>query len=376
MIVYWSMIVWISAWGILSSLYNKKNNINNRIESEKITFMWAFIIFSVIIFFVGLRSGIADTSTYIDIFKSYPTEYNDIKANFFNENDRDLGFKLISMLIKVFISKDFHVWLFIIATISGLATMIPLQKYSCDFKVSILIFILSCKFTWLLNGMRQYLAASIIFMCTPLILKKKTNIYILIILLLSTIHKTALIMIPAYFIVKEKAFSKKTYIFTIIILIIILLGDKFTEILNIFIEDTSYGEAINNLSITDDGPNFLRIIAESVPTIIAFMYRDKIKEIATPIIHLSINMSLITTGLYIVSKVARSGIMLGRLPIYFSLYNLILLPWLIHNLFNKKEKRLVMYIMLVSYFIYFYVEMYMAWGGLGYISDVLKIDIR
>ena len=84
-------------------------------------------------------------------------------------------------------------------------------------------------------------------------------------------------------------------------------------------------------------------------------------------------MSLIVTGLYIISKIASSGILLGRLPIYFSMYNLILLPWLLKNIFEKKEKDLVYYIMVICYLMYFYYQINILSGGAIYISEVLKI---
>lgn len=61
-------------------------------------------------------------------------------------------------------------------------------------------------------------------------------------------------------------------------------------------------------------------------------------------------MSIIGSGIYIISKILSSGVMIGRLPIYFTMYNLILLPWLIQNLFDKNERRLIYYLMIVCYF--------------------------
>ena len=84
-------------------------------------------------------------------------------------------------------------------------------------------------------------------------------------------------------------------------------------------------------------------------------------------------MSLIASGLYVISKIARSGILLGRLPIYFSMYNLILLPWLLQNIFEKREKDLIYYTMIVCYFGFFYYQMCVAWGGMEYNSTMLNI---
>ena len=109
-------------------------------------------------------------------------------------------------------------------------------------------------------------------------------------------------------------------------------------------------------------------------TMLMNIYRKKIQDKLTPIIKLSINMSLVASGLYIISKIVRSGIMLGRLPIYFSMYNFILLPWLINNIFNKEEKRLVYYLMIVLYIAFFYYQMVITWKGFGYASKILGLN--
>ena len=153
-----------------------------------------------------------------------------------------------------------------------------------------------------------------------------------------------------------------------------LFTSKFTNLLTDVVEQTDYSSSVNEFKATDDGTNPIRILVESIPIILAFIYRNKIKDKLTPIIKLSINMSLIASGLYIISKVARSGILLGRLPIYFSMYNLILLPWLLRNIFNKKEKDLVYYIMIVCYIAFFYYQMCIAWGGLEYHSKILNLS--
>ena len=130
---------------------------------------------------------------------------------------------------------------------------------------------------------------------------------------------------------------------------------------------------LESLKETDDGTNIVRILVESVPTIIAFFYRDRINEKLTPIIKLSINMSLMSTGIYVISKVLSSGIMIGRLPIYFSLYNLILLPWLIKIILRGREKDLVYFSMVICYVAFFYYQMCITWDGLNYVSKVLNL---
>lgn len=57
----------------------------------------AIIFFAVVIFFCGLRSGIADTGTYIQMFKGYPSSISGMNLKSVN---KDKGFFVISVLFK------------------------------------------------------------------------------------------------------------------------------------------------------------------------------------------------------------------------------------------------------------------------------------
>ena len=377
MTVYWFIMAWVILFGIMAQARAKSVCVSQYLDKDiyesRVNLFMAVVTFSVIIFFAGMRSKVGDTGVYIKMFNDYPL-FQNAHNIIFDDSAREPGFRLFSILVKTFVSDNYTVWLSIIAVISGICVMIPIYKYSCNFGVSAFLFIASCQFTWMFNGMRQFLVAAIIFSCTGLILKNKTFLYILIVCVLSTIHQSALLLIPMYFIAKGEPWNKRTVLFIGCIVLAMLFTSKFTNLLTDVVEQTDYSSSVNEFKATDDGTNPIRILVESIPIILAFIYRNKIKDKLTPIIKLSINMSLIASGLYIISKVARSGILLGRLPIYFSMYNLILLPWLLRNIFIKKEKDLVYYIMIVCYIAFFYYQMCIAWGGLEYHSKILNLS--
>lgn len=375
MTVYVFMLIWVILFGILGNVTSKTVCIDseNMIYEQRANLFFALMTFSVIIFFASLRSSVADTEAYISMFNSYPNDLSQVSTVLEGVAGRYPGFLILTVLLKKFTS-DYTVWFTIIAIISGICVMIPLYKYSCNFGVSAFLFMASCQFSWMFNGMRQFLVASIMFACTGLVLRRRFIPYAIIVCLLSTIHTSALILIPMYFIVTGEPWNKRTMLFVGLIVLAILFTSKFTGILEDVVENTDYATSMEEFKETDDGTNIIRILVESVPVIIAFIYRKKIKDKLTPIIKLSINMSLVASGFYIISKIARSGIMLGRLPIYFSMYNLILLPWLIKNTFNKEEKRLVYYLMIICYIAFFYYQMLIAWNGFGYGSKVLGLS--
>lgn len=377
MTVYWFMMAWVIFFWILAQASSRRvcvgEYLGEKVYEPRVHLFMAIVTFAVIIFFAGARSYVADTTAYIKMFKEYPL-FQNAHDVIFDNNAREPGFRLFTILIKTYISDNYTVWLYIIAVISGICVMIPLYKYSCNFGISAFLFMASCQFSWMFNGMRQFLVAAIIFSCTGMILKNKALLYIIIVCILSTIHRSAFILIPMYFIAQGEPWNKRTLLFIGCIVLAMLFTTKFTNLLTDVVEQTDYATSVNEFKDTDDGTNIIRILVESVPVILAFVYRNKIKHELTPIIKLSINMSLIASGLYVISKVASSGILLGRLPIYFSMYNLILLPWLLKNIFEGREKNLIYYIMILCYFGFFYYQMVITWGGMGYMSQLFNIE--
>lgn len=370
--IYIFLIIWVIFFGILSNVVAKPVCVGEDRYEYRTNMVMAILTFSFLIVLAGLRSGMADTYAYIRNFNNLPTHINEV-YRVVSEYEKSNGFYFFAGLIKCFISEDYHVWLFIVATINGICVASTLKKYSSNFAISALLFILTCYFSWMFNGLKQFFAATIMFAATGLILRKKFIPYMMLILFMSTFHNSVLIFIPVYFIIQGEAWNKRTILFILFTIMAMIFANQFTNIFNDVIENTSYNDSIQLLSETDDGTNIIRILVESVPTIISFIYREKIKEISTPIIDLCINMSIMGTGVYIISKILSSGIMIGRLPIYFTMYNLILLPWLIQNLFDKNEKRLMYYLMIVCYFAFFYYQIFINWKGFVYVSDVFTL---
>ena len=102
----------------------------------------------------------------------------------------------------------------------------------------------------------------------------------------------------------------------------------FTETLDVMLADTQYKNVVSDwTSWQDDGTNPLRVLVYSVPTILSLFCRKKIIKEGGRVIQVACNMSIMSSALYLISMVT-SGIFMGRLPIYCSLYaNGILLPW-------------------------------------------------
>ncbi len=167
-------------------------------------------------------------------------------------------------------------------------------------------------------------------------------------------------MIPMVFIVQGRAWNKKTMLLVIAVIIAIASLEQFTDLITGIMENTQYrGEVDQYLST--EGTSIQRVLVYSVPAILSLIFKKRIDEEDSPLINLCANMTLITAFTYLLSAFT-SGIFLGRIPIYFSLYSYILLPWIIEHSFTKNSVRLIYVIMIGFYMVFYYYQMHVVWG--------------
>lgn len=363
MIVYYSMIIWIAIQNFISKF------VPNHIDSKayvkvKPAKILVFTTVCYIFVLVGLRSGVGDTYAYINIFNDLP---NQLSIDVINSFEKDKLFFILSVLFKQFISNDYHVWLFVISWISGYFVTKTLYKYSENFFYSMFLFIVTMNFVWMMNGMRQFLAVSIIFGNIDLFLDKKFFKSLILIGIASSIHITALITLPIYFLVDFKCFSWKFFLFIIVVLLTGINIDFIADTFSIVLEDSAY-EGYLTAAATSSGSNLLRVAVGLAPCILAFIGR---KHVNDKLINLCINMSFISTIFYLISSFS-GGILIGRLPVYFDMFNLILIPWMIKNIFVKNNQ-IILYVFIgICYFAFFYLKAKLGMG-LGYESNLLNI---
>jgi Na+/H+ antiporter NhaC len=170
-------------------------------------------------------------------------------------------------------------------------------------------------------------------------------------------------MLPVFFFVRSKPWTSRTMLLFVGVLFVLFFTSSFTSILEDVFAETKY-ENIGDKFLTDDGVNPIRVLVFSITTILAFFARNRIPK-DDILINIFVNMSLVTSGLYLIAM-ATSGILLGRLPMYTQLYQYMLLPYVIDNLFEKKTKVLVYAASIVFFLLYFKI----ASASIYYSSDL------
>ena len=370
MIIYWSMILWVPLIYFVYSMGHKEEvmltdyNIQQGIQ-KKIPLAYAIVVFGYFIFWIGMRKYVADTSAYIGMFQSVPSDFS-TAWNQINWEGKNPGFDIFNIIFKCFISQDFQWWLMTIAIISGVCIMIVLRKYSCDFFFSSFLFMTLLTYTWMMNGMRQFICVAVLFLCCDWIKDGKFIRFLIAVLLMSTFHMTALLMIPIYFVARSKPWDKKIGLFIVGIILICIFAEPFFSGVDSALGNTAYAGATSQFE-EDDGVNPLKFLFIAIPAVIAFWKRDVLRQYyeKNALLPICINMSLIASALYFVG-IFTSGILIGRLPIYAEVYDLILIPYLLNVCFSKTERSIIKPVYVLFLILFFY----LLSNGMGYHSDI------
>lgn len=358
----WFALLWIPIIGLAMHIMipQKRVRINGKIEYRWEMWMAILAIIPYVVW-AGYRIDTGDTGVYRKLFLSAPATLSQI-PEYLSNNTKDKGFSVLVILIKSIIGNSDVMFFLLIAIFQMVCLVMVYRKYSTNYLFSIFLFVASTDyFSWMFNGIRQFIAAAGIFACTTLMLKKKYFPVVLIILALSTIHGSALIMLPIVFVAQGKAWNKKTVLLIIAIVLATAFVGQFTPILDTLMAETQYSDILTNeIWLNDDGTNIIRVIVYSVPTLLSLVGKKFIDNENNPVVNLSVNMSICAAAFYLLSSVT-SGIYVGRIPIYMSLYSYISLPWLLKNIFTDKSMKIMYVFTIVLYLLFFYYQMFVIW---------------
>ena len=360
---YIVILLWIGIAALFPSIWNvqRKEVVLGR-QVKRAEPWFALFIFLPLLYMTATRGAFADTYLYLKIFEAMPDTLREIPA-YLGTVKKDAGFSLVSAVIHAVFGNREVIYLGLIGIAQSAVLIRVYRKYSTNFLLSFFLFIASTDYvSWMLNGMRQFCAVTLIFSSTVFMLQKRWIPTVLLILAASTLHQSALLMLPIVFIVQGRAWNSRTLLFLLAVLTMVVFVDQFTDILDEMMQETQYANVVSDWKAWDDnGTNVIRVLVYAVPTILSVIGLYHIRAANDPVINLCTNMSIVSTGLYIVSMFT-SGVFIGRLPIYASLYNYILLPWQLDNLFTERSAGFAKMAMVGMYLLFYFYQMHFAWS--------------
>ena len=307
------------------------------------------------------RSEFADTEVYRSMFLEVPLPASAF-TNYLSGHTKDRGFFILIWLLKHWIGNNDQAFFLIIAVFQLFCVASFFRQYSKDFWLCFFMFVASTDYlSWMFNGMRQFIAVSIILISFRCLLNRHYFLMMLLILLAASIHGSALLVLPILLIIYGRAWNKKTILLLMTVIMMILFVHPLTDIIEELLRDTQYNDIVtNDIWQQDDGTNMLRVLFYSVPALLSLAGKSYIDEADSPLLNLCVNCSICTAAVYLLSAFS-SGIYIGRIPVLTTLQGYIILPWLIDRMFTRTSAWLVRIVFISVYLIFFYYQMHIAW---------------
>lgn len=215
---FWLVVI----FGLLSIFFSTRDKENSFSNTRKWSCVFLCVVFIIQAGFRDWEHQLNDTINYYysyqnlqyvslsDLFKSFSFTAQEY-------SQRDPGYKIFVKLTQI-VAFDFRFYLVLVSTIISIPTCRIFYKYCTSIAG---IFIAACLYEALFEsffetGIRQTIAMGCSFVALEFFLKKKYVIFTVLTIIGYTIHTSALIFLPLYFLLK---YSKPKFVLALCILL-------------------------------------------------------------------------------------------------------------------------------------------------------------
>lgn len=262
-------------WGVfLSTLilgYTAERNPKSRLTAQRKVItrpdpVLAVMLSLILILVAGLRHGVG--TDYWAYYRTRVTDWQTVWNALIRYSEP--GIRLLSKITRdISDTGTGLIFLSALITIGIYCTVI--YRHSPLYLVSMLVFLFLGDWAGSFNGVRQYLAAAILFAGHRLILERKLAPYLAVVFLASLFHRTALVMILPYFLFTRKPDMTQLVILAVGALVIRLSYDLVFSLI---------GNLKNTIiDLQDDymtrDINPLRIAVCFIPIVLYFLSGDR-----------------------------------------------------------------------------------------------------
>lgn len=324
----------------------KKHRTNKKTERGKIKLSTIYIILSLIPLLVLI--GFRNISVGVDT-QSYVQAFGRIINNTLTTADKNwlgIGYTAICKLIGFVIGNNYICLNMIIGFLTLFFFYKAIWNNSDIPTLSLYIFISMCLFYQTLNQSRQMLAIAIVFYSIQYIKTKNIKGFIFFVLLATTIHSSAIVFLPFYYLCRLNINKKNMCIY----IGISFFCYFFFDILLSFINQTTYGQIYQNTSYyTESLSSILNLGVRVIMLILVLIFskktinEDENNKIFYNLVIWCTIIQLLTTKIYI----------FGRITTYFFTSYILLIPNIINSIAkDRKNRELYIAIVLLGFALY------------------------
>ncbi len=343
MTVYLIMLALVVVFSIFATEYSTTKTIaigdqNNLqfVKQKKPNGIFVWLIFLCFAFVGVFRYGVG-----VDFFSYYKTQN---WASRFQKGDyNDPGFTIFANLC-ILVFGEIEGAVTMGAAIVTIALFVfTIAKQSDKLTISLLLFIFIGCFTGMFNGVRQFLAAAILFAGYPYIVSKKIWKWLIVVALASSIHITAILMFFIYFACNLKCNLKLVVGYFLIAVVLLFLYEPLFDIVSTLKQE----EVSSEYSYMTTRVNTLRVLVQCVP-LLMFLFVPKKKINEDPECKFLFNICLLNSA---IAVAAINSAYFSRFSIYTYTFQILMYPKILSRM-TKQNAQILSMLLIVCYSIY------------------------
>lgn len=354
MTTYFVVILTVMIFCYLAQKSLVKEKISNSgtvLENKKTDMkIFLFIVIAVLVFVAGFRYYVGtDYGGYILIYQDNAKTDFSFKQLFDITNEN--GFYLLCKLCDTVFGS--YVSMFVVVALLTITPfLISSYKETDDFLFVALMYIFSGCWSGSFNGMRQYLAATIIYLGRHYIQQKKFLKYVLICFVAFLFHRSAIFGLLFYFVYSESFNVKKL---SVIVLLSIILALNYETIFNFigWLKDKEF--VLQENGYTTRSVNFLRVLVQCCPAVLT-LYLAVNKRIKKEQAFYAY-MTVVNATVYLAMS---NSAYLSRLGIFTGCFLPIALNSITKSI-SKRYYKVFRYLIVLFYFLFWIYEIYLKY---------------
>ncbi len=320
----------------------------------------AFLIFLFLGVIAGSRLDIGgyDYLQYKILFEDTPNSIYSIFKGYapISIYRMEMGYVYSNAIFKL-ISENFNLFLLFLGVVSSIFLYVIFQKFSKYIYLSLLIFVSKFYLYYFFTAQRQIIAMLICWLGIYFIIKRKLLYFILIVILASTFHTSAIVFLPAYFLFNLRI--KKQNVFLILfcaIFVAVVNGGKIIGLTTGKILEND--KALIYFENASNATNLLNFIELLPLFFIAISKRDALEK-KIKYYNLFINFFIFYTVTYIAFYQYN---FIVRITSYYLLGYVFIVPVLLSLIKSKRDAFGVVIFLSLYYFI-IYVRYILTFSG-------------
>ncbi|WP_279155094.1 EpsG family protein [Thomasclavelia cocleata] len=316
--------------------------------------IYLIILIIIMSLFIGLRTSYNDTTAYIRSFNRSET----IQLFLSNPENLDIFhnplYYAIVSLFRTF-TDNYHIYFMAFAFFNTTLFVRFIQRYTVDgyFPFAIFLFFAFGTFTFSMAAMKQVTAMAILTLALNALIEKKYYKYYFIVIIAILIHTYAIgyLILPLFYT------NVWNYRGTLLLLGTLTIMMTFQSSISSLLEIAdSAGKTVTSGEVFDGKRmNVFRVAVYAVIPLLTFLFKHKLSSRMSDHYKLFGNMSIISL-MFMLLALMNGANMFGRFANYFVLGSICILPRIIVELFQLQSAKVIKFIAIVCFSIFFVYE--------------------